>query len=50
VMYENAKTMGDAFPPFKLFDQKTMAKESGPLQFHPGAVKFYKDAGIWPGK
>jgi len=49
-MYENAKAMGEAFPPFRLFDAKAMAKESGPLQFHPGAVKFYKEVGIWPGK
>jgi len=48
-MYENAKAMGDAFPPFKLFDTKTMAKEFSTLQYHPGAVKFYKEAGIWPG-
>lgn len=50
IMYENAEAMGKAFPPFKLFDPKTMAKESGPLQFHPGAVKFYKEVGIWTGK
>jgi TRAP-type uncharacterized transport system substrate-binding protein len=49
-MYENAKEMGDAFPPFKFFDPKQMAKNVGVLQYHPGAVKFFKEAGIWSGK
>ncbi|MBI4294433.1 MAG: TAXI family TRAP transporter solute-binding subunit [Betaproteobacteria bacterium] len=49
-MYESAKEMGDAFPPFKFFDPKQMARSVGPLQYHPGAVKFFKEAGIWSGK
>ncbi|MGH8670020.1 MAG: TAXI family TRAP transporter solute-binding subunit [Burkholderiales bacterium] len=50
VMHENAKEMGAAFPPFRLFNAKVMAKDFGPLQFHPGAVKFYQEAGMWPPK
>lgn len=50
VMFENAKEMGEAAPPFRLFSTKTMAKDLGALQYHPGAVKFYKEKGIWPGK
>ena len=50
VMYENAKQLGEAFPPFRLFDTKAMAKDLGPVQYHPGAVKFYKEAGLWQGK
>jgi hypothetical protein len=50
VMYENAKAMGEAFPPFRLFDAKTMARDTSPLQYHPGAIKFYKEVGIWSGK
>jgi TRAP-type uncharacterized transport system substrate-binding protein len=42
--------MGEAFPPLKLFDGKTMARDASPLQYHPGAIKFYKEAGVWPGK
>jgi TRAP transporter TAXI family solute receptor len=48
VMHENAKEMGEAAPPLRLFDPKGMAKRFEPLQYHPGAVKFYKEAGIWP--
>jgi len=50
VMHENAKEMGEAFPPFRLFNAKTMAKDVSPVQYHPGAVKFYREAGVWPGK
>jgi uncharacterized protein len=50
VMYENAKEMGEAAPPLRLFDPKNMAKDASPLEYHPGAVKFYKEAGIWQGK
>lgn len=49
-MYENGPAMGAAFPPLRLFDAKTMARDAGPLQYHPGAIKFYKEAGVWPGK
>jgi TRAP transporter TAXI family solute receptor len=50
VMYENAKEMGVAFPAMRLFDPKTMASDVGLLKYHPGAIKFYKEVGIWPGK
>jgi hypothetical protein len=42
--------MGEAAPPFRLFDPKTMSKDLGALQYHPGAVKFYREAGIWKGR
>ena len=50
VMHENAKAMGEGAPPLRLFDPKQMAKDLAPLEYHPGAVKFYKEAGIWQGK
>ncbi|MCZ7565875.1 MAG: hypothetical protein M5U08_20500 [Burkholderiales bacterium] len=50
VMYENAKAMGEQFPPFRLFDPKNMGKLQAPLEHHPGAIKFYKEIGIWSGK
>jgi hypothetical protein len=50
VMHDNAKAMGEAFGPLRLFDPKVMAKDFGPLQFHPGAVKYYKEMGMWPPK
>jgi len=50
VMYGNAKAMAEAAPPFRLFDTKAMSKHLGALRYHPGAVKFYKEIGIWQGK
>ena len=50
VMHDNAKAMGEAFGPLRLFDPKVMAKDFGPLQFHPGAVKYYREMGMWPPK
>ena len=50
VMHDNAKEMGEAFGPLRLFDPKVMAKDFGPLQFHPGAIRYYKEIGQWPPK
>jgi len=49
-MYENGRAMGEAFPPYRLFDAKTMSRPAGTLEYHPGAIKFYKEVGIWPAK
>jgi len=49
VMHQNAKQMGEAFGPFRLFDPKTMAKDLG-IAYHPGAIKYYKETGLWQGK
>jgi TRAP transporter TAXI family solute receptor len=32
------------------FDPNRMAKDLGPVQFHPGAIKYYKEIGAWPPK
>ena len=46
-VYENQKLLGETFAPFKKFDPKEMVGEVGTAQYHPGAIKFYKEAGIW---
>jgi TRAP transporter TAXI family solute receptor len=48
-MYENGPAMAEAAPPYRLFDPKGMAKDTKPLEYHPGAIRFYKEVGIWPG-
>ena len=49
-MYENKKAMAKAFPIFNGFRQKSMAKDLGAIQYHTGAIKFYKEKGLWPPK
>ena len=49
-MYENKKALAKAFPIFNGFQQKAMAKNLGKIQYHTGAIKFYKEKGLWPPK
>ncbi len=46
-LYENKDAMKQTFAPFAQFDPKDMAGDIGVAQYHPGAVKFFKEAGIW---
>jgi len=53
-VYELVKSMithkislGQAFGAFKRFDPKKMA-QSNPVPYHPGAIKAYKELGLWP--
>lgn len=50
VMRENANDMGEAFGPFRLFNPAEMAKPFDGIEYHPGAVRYYKEVGIWKGK
>ena len=48
VLHENQKKMGGVFAPFKAFKPKEhMVGDIAPSQYHPGAVKFYKEVGLW---
>jgi TRAP transporter TAXI family solute receptor len=49
-MHEHAGEFGNVFPPMKLFDKNNMAQEVEGAEYHPGAVKFYKEIGQWPPK
>lgn len=49
-MYESRAEMATAFGPFALFRQKAMAKDIKPIEYHPGAIRFYKEQGLWPPK
>lgn len=43
---ENKEEMRKIFAPFALFDPAKMHADAGPLQYHPGALKFYKEKGL----
>jgi hypothetical protein len=47
-LYESKQELMATFPPFALFNPKTMAKPVQSVPFHPGALKLYREAGIAP--
>ena len=49
-IYENKADLAATFPPFGIFDPKNMAKPVQGIEFHPGAIRYYKEAGLWPPK
>ena len=46
-IYENKPALAEASPPLRRFDPKFMA-EANPGPYHPGAEKFFREAGQWP--
>ena len=46
-IYENKTELAATFPPFGIFDPKNMGKPLQGIEYHPGAVKFYKEVGLW---
>jgi TRAP transporter TAXI family solute receptor len=49
-LYENKKDLVATFPPFALFNPQQMAKPQIGIEFHTGAIKLYREAGLWPPK
>ena len=49
-MHANKKAMAEVFGVMNLFDPGRMATNLDPIQFHPGAIKFYQELGVWPPK
>jgi TRAP-type uncharacterized transport system substrate-binding protein len=38
--------MQKIFAPFAAFDAAKMHADAGPIQYHPGAIRFYKEKGL----
>lgn len=47
VLHEGKEAMAETFPPFRLFDPQEMAGEIDPGEYHPGAIRYYKEVGLW---
>jgi TRAP transporter TAXI family solute receptor len=48
IVYENQKGMAQIFKPMADFNPKEDAVgDTAPGEYHPGAIKFYKEVGIW---
>lgn len=47
-LYENKPNLINASPVFRLFSRAAMAKDLGVLKYHPGAIRFYGEHGLWP--
>ena len=45
-MYEQADTMAQTFPPMAAFKPNDMRGDPGVGQFHPGALRFFEEAGL----
>jgi uncharacterized protein len=48
-VHANKAAMVAGHPSFNAFTQEGMAVQHARLQYHPGAIKFFKEAGIWKG-
>jgi TRAP transporter TAXI family solute receptor len=49
-LHGNKKALAAAHGIFRRFNPKKMASVTKVVPFHRGAIRFYKEAGIWPGK
>lgn len=45
-MYEGKADMAGTFPPFNAFNPDDMHGDGGNVAFHPGALKFFEEAGL----
>jgi TRAP transporter TAXI family solute receptor len=50
IMHGNKKDLVAGFGALRGFDPAKMAKDMGHVKFHPGAIKFYTEAKLWPPK
>jgi TRAP transporter TAXI family solute receptor len=46
-LYENKGALVESFRPFAGFNPDDMVGDIAPSEYHPGAIKFYKEVGLW---
>lgn len=47
-LHENAEAVAKSSPTMRGFNVKGMAKKTDLAQYHPGAIKYYQEKGLWP--
>ncbi len=47
-LFQNREQLLAASPAFRLFSTGEMAKDLTPVKYHPGAIRFYREQGLWP--
>ncbi len=50
LLHDHQKELAANFGALSGFDPGRMTKDMGPVKFHPGAIKYYKEIGEWPPK
>jgi TRAP transporter TAXI family solute receptor len=49
-LHENAEAVAKSSPTLRGFNAGGMAKKTDLAEYHPGAIKYYKEKGLWPPK
>jgi len=49
-VHQNKKDMTAVFPGMAAFEPDGMAKTFAHLEYHPGAIKYFQENGLWPPK
>ncbi len=48
ILHENAEAVAKSTPALRGFAADGMAKKTDLAEYHPGAIKYYKEKGLWP--